>query len=102
MKLAKSKNRYCPYCRKHTPHKVSIVKSGHKRGSLKRGSIARARLRNQGRGFGNKGRWGSKPSKPKMTGVKASKKTNLMYTCEVCKKSHLQNQGFRAKKIELI
>ena len=100
--MAKLKNRYCPYCRKHTIHKVSVVKSGHKRGSLKRGSITRAKLRGLGIGFGNKGRWGSKPTKPKMTGAKSSKKTNLMYTCEVCKKSHLQNQGFRLKKLELI
>lgn len=102
MKKPKKINRYCPHCKKHTPHKISQAKTGHKRGSLKRGSIARAAKRGLGIGFGNKGRWGSKPTKPKMTGQKLTKKTNLVYGCTVCKKSHLQKQGIRAKKFEVI
>ncbi|MBU1203664.1 MAG: 50S ribosomal protein L44e [Nanoarchaeota archaeon] len=99
MKLPKTKKKYCKYCKKHTEHKISVVK-GKERGGLKHGSIQRAKKRGLGTGFGNKGKWGSKPalSKFKMTGAKISKKTNLKFTCSKCKKSTLQKKGFRAKK----
>ena len=102
MKKVKTLKRYCKFCKKHTQQKLVIVKTGQKRGSLKRGSISRARKRGLGRGMGNRGRWGSKPTKPKMIGAKSSKKTNIMYTCSVCKKSTLQRKGIRTKKLELI
>ena len=99
MKIPKTKKRYCKFCKNHTSHKVSQVKSGTKRGTLKWGSIQRAQNRSVP-GTGNKNRWGSKPSKPKRTGAKTSKKTNIKYTCSVCKKSTIQSQGKRAKKVE--
>ena len=102
MKIPKSQKRYCVKCKKHTDHKVETAKVSGKRGTLSHGSIQRARKRGQGRGAGNKGKWGSKPaiSKFKRTGAKISKKTSLMYTCKVCNKSTMQKQGFRAKKVE--
>ena len=102
MKLPKTKKRYCPRCKKHTEQKVDQYKSAGKRGSLSRGSIARARMRGLGRGAGNKGKWGSKPaiSKFKRTGAKISKKTTLRFTCTVCNKATQQNHGFRTKKVE--
>ena len=103
MKFPKKLNRYCPYCRKHTEHKISDVSSGHKRSALKWGSIERARKRGLGRGFGNLGRWGSKPAVTKWKRkTKSTKKTNLMYTCQVCKKSHIQKKGIRTSKIQII
>ncbi|MBU2639212.1 MAG: 50S ribosomal protein L44e [Nanoarchaeota archaeon] len=99
MKLKKTTKRYCPFCRKHTQQKISQVKSGSKRGSLKRGSIKRATKRSVP-GTGNKNRWGSKPSKPKRTGAKTSKKSNIKYTCSICKKSKIQKSGIRSRKIE--
>jgi len=102
MKFPKTTKRYCPYCRKHTEHKISIVSSGHKRSSLKRGSIERARKRGRGRGFGNLGKWGSKPAVTKWKRkTKSTKKTNWLYTCQVCKKSHGQRKGKRAGKIQI-
>ena len=87
MKLPKKVNRLCPYCHKQTEQKVVLVSTGHKRGSLKRGSKIRAMLRGRARGFGNMGRW-SKPAvgswKRK---TKATKRLVVMYTCAVCKKS---------------
>jgi len=99
MKIPKQTKRYCKHCKRHTDHKIATVK-GKERGSLKKGSIQRAKKRGLGKGFGNRGRWGSKPaiSKWKRTGAKTSKKTNLKYTCSVCKKTSIQRQGFRAKK----
>jgi len=101
MKFPKTTKRYCPYCRKHTEHKISLVSSGHKRGTLKRGSPQRARKRGRNRGYGNLGRY-SKPAITKWKRkTKATKKTNLLYTCQVCKKSHGQRKGKRAGKIQI-
>lgn len=65
------------------------------------GSKLRARRRGSARGLGNRGRY-SKPaiSKFKMTGRKASKKTDLRYECSQCKKQHVQSHGFRSRRIE--
>lgn len=100
MKLPKTANRFCPYCKKHTEHKVAMNKKKSPR-SMTYGSKIRARRRGSARGIGNLGRY-SKPaiSKFKMTGKKSSKKTDLRYECTVCKKQHMQKKGFRAKKIE--
>ena len=104
MKIPKVIKRYCPHCNKSTDHKVDQYKSVGKRGSLSHGSIARAMRRGQGRGAGNKGKWGSKPaiSKFKRTGAKISKKTTLRYRCSVCKKATQQSSGYRAKKVEIV
>ncbi len=101
MNIPKKTRRYCPYCNKHTEQKISMISSGHKRGSLKKGSLARAKKRNVGVGKGNLGKWGSKPAvtawKRK---TKSTKKTNFMFTCETCKKSTLQRKGTRAGKVQ--
>ncbi|HIH25155.1 50S ribosomal protein L44e [Candidatus Woesearchaeota archaeon] len=104
MKMPKSKRRFCPKCKNYTEQKVEMAKVTGKRGSLSHGSIQRARKRGQGRGAGNKGKWGSKPaiSKFKRTGAKISKKTAFKYTCKVCNKATQQSQGFRTKKVEFV
>ena len=95
-------NRYCKYCRKHTEQKVSQNKKKNA-SSLSKGSKVRARLRGAARGTGNLGRY-SKPAvtKFKRTGAKQTKKTDLRYTCSVCKKATPQPSGIRAKKVELV
>jgi ribosomal protein L44E len=100
MKIPKATKRYCPYCNKKTEHKIKIISSGGKRGTLTRGSISRGKKRGRGVGFGNKGKWGSRPpvSKYKRK-TKTTKKTNIMYTCQTCKKSHYQKKGERTGKI---
>jgi len=102
MKIPKQRKAYCPYCKKHTEHKVNATKK-KQASSLTYGSKVRARRRGQARGTGNLGRY-SKPAvtKFKMTGAKQSKKTDLRYECKVCKKSHLQGKGKRAKRVEFV
>ena len=102
MKIPKTTKRYCPYCRKHTEHKVTQTKRKNP-SSLKKGSKYRARKRGLARGTGNLGRY-SKPaiSKFKMTGKKTTKKTDLRYQCMTCKKTHTQRQGVRTKRVELV
>ena len=100
MKIPKITNRYCPYCRKKTAQKIKVVGTGFKRGTLTRGSKVRARLRGIGRGIGNLGKWGSKPAITKnKRKSKTTKKTNIMYTCQECKKSKYQKKGQRASKV---
>ena len=103
MKIPKKTNKFCKYCKRYTSQEVSIAKK-KERGSLKRGSIQRAKKRGRGRSFGNVGRWGSKPpiSKYKRTGAKISKKLDLRYKCTECSKISVQKQGIRTKKGELI
>lgn len=102
MKKPKYINRYCPYCRKKTKHKVENLTTGQKRGAQKRGSIRRAKKRGLGRGYGNLGKWGSKPPVTKYKRkTKSTKKTNLIYTCTECGKSHYQKKGKRTSKIQI-
>lgn len=100
MKIPKLQKKYCPHCKKHTEHKVSQTKKKNA-SSLSYGSKKRARKRGLARGAGNLGRY-SKPavSKFKMTGSKATKKTDLRYECKECKKVQTQRKGIRAKKVE--
>ncbi len=99
MQIPRKVKRYCKYCKKHTLHNVSIVSSGHKRGALKRGALERAKKRGLGIGYGNLGKWGSKPAvtawKRK---TKGTKKTNLIYRCTECKRATIQRKGTRAGK----
>ena len=100
MNKPKKTKRYCPKCNKHTEQKISLISSGHKRGSLKKGSIQRAKKRGLGVGKGNLGKWGSKPAATAYKRrTKSTKKTNFIYTCSVCKKSTLQRKGKRAGKV---
>ena len=100
MKLPKTVKRHCPYCKKHTLHKVMVNKKKSPR-SMTYGSKIRARRRGAARGIGNRGRY-SKPAitKFKMTGKKSRKKIDLRYECSVCKKQHMRKKGFRIKRIE--
>lgn len=102
MKIPKAIMRLCPYCKKHTEHKISQTK--RKAGSaMSRGSKYRARKRGKARGAGNWGRY-SKPAvtKFKMTGAKQTKKTDFRYECKECKKQHTQKMGLRTKRVEFV
>ncbi|MBW2997603.1 50S ribosomal protein L44e [Candidatus Woesearchaeota archaeon] len=103
MKLPKLKKRHCPYCKKHTEHKVSSAKRktpGSAR-PMGYGSKKRARRRGAARGTGNLGRYSKKAVGAfKMTGKKTTTKTDLRYECKECKKIHTQGKGFRVKRVE--
>ncbi|MBS3092182.1 hypothetical protein J4466_02065 [Candidatus Pacearchaeota archaeon] len=102
MKKPKATKRYCPFCNKRTDHKIKLLSTGIKRGTLKKGGIDRAKLRGRGRGYGNKGRWGSKPAVTKWKRkTKNTKKAVFIYTCQTCKKSHQSKKGMRISKVML-
>jgi large subunit ribosomal protein L44e len=104
MIIPKTVKRYCPYCKKHSDHKVKASKkatpgSAH---PLSHGSKIRQRARGVNRGFGNHGRYSRKPvNARKRGGRKTSKKTDLRYECSVCKRMHVQKKGIRTKKLEI-
>jgi len=100
MKVPKNLKRYCPFCKKHTEHKLTQTKK-RQPSAFGYGSKVRAKRRGAARGLGNLGRY-SKPaiSQFKMTGKKASKKTDFRLECKECKKSHVQVHNNRAKKVE--
>ena len=100
MKIPKKTNRYCPHCNKRTEQKISLVSTGHKRGTLKWGSITRAKLRGAFPGKGNKPKGGSKPAiKSWKRKTKTTTRKVLMYTCQTCKKSALAKKSRRVSKI---
>ena len=101
MKKPKVTRRFCPFCRRHTEHKIGLVSLGSKRGSLKRGSKQRARKRGRARGMGNLGRW-SRPAVTKFKRkTKSTKKAVFLYTCQICKKSKQSKKGIRTGKAQI-
>jgi len=102
MKIPKVMKRFCKYCKKHTEQKVAANKK-KAASSLSHGSKIRASLRGRARGIGNLGRY-SKPAvtKFKRSGAKNTKKSDLRYTCNICKKTSVQSHGIRAKRVELV
>ena len=102
MKKPKTTNRFCPSCKKKVNHKIKLLSTGSKRGSLSRGSIPRAKIRGAVPGMGNKGKWGSKPPGTKWKRkTKNTKKQVLIYTCQECKKSTQSKKGIRTSKLLL-
>ena len=100
MKLPKTIKRYCPFCKKHTVHKVAQNKKKSP-SILTRGAKQRMKKRGKSRGSGNLGKLSKGAlTKWKRYGKKASKKTDLRYECSTCKKMHMQRKGFRAKRVE--
>ena len=102
MKFPKERKRYCPTCKKHTSQKIKQEKNRGKNKAhpLSRGSRARMRLRGLDRGVGNHGKMSRGAlSSWKRWNKKRTKKTDLRYTCSVCKKTQTQSQGFRVSKI---
>ena len=103
MKIKKAVRTYCKKCGKHTEQKVAQAKKKGRGAAhpMSHGSTKRLKARGERRGAGGHGRY-SRPTKPKMSGKKLSKKTDLRYTCKVCNKTQSINCGLRSKKIELI
>lgn len=96
MKIVKTQKRYCPFCKKHTEHKVVVAKGKArpktKKTALKWGVRQFARV---SAGYG-----GSPRIKP--SSVKTSKHVALKFECKVCKKKHFKKHTIRAKRTEQV
>jgi large subunit ribosomal protein L44e len=105
MKIPKTTKRLCPYCKKHTEHKIEVAKAKARSSArpLSRYSRARTNARGLTKGTGNLGKYSMPPiKKRKMMNKKLSKKIDLRYQCQVCKKMSQRKEGFRARKVELV
>jgi large subunit ribosomal protein L44e len=91
MKFPKVVRVFCPYCKKHTEHEVSIAKRRTRR-TL---AIGQRRFLRKLKGYGSFPR--SKPDYEK-----AVKKVDLRFKCKVCGKMHTRGKGWRAKKFEIV
>jgi len=93
MNIPKKQRRFCPYCKKHTMHSVKKASSSKKRRTMAQGQ---RRFKRKMKGFG------SFPKENPKDRAKPTKKIDLRYTCEICKKQHNVGKGFRIKKFELV
>jgi large subunit ribosomal protein L44e len=100
MKLPKEKNRYCPYCRKHTSQLVLTAKQKSRSSAhpLSRDSPSRVKKRSL-HGYGNWGKRSKKGAKDWKMKVKVTKKINIMYKCKVCNKIKPIRKGIRSSRI---
>jgi large subunit ribosomal protein L44e len=101
MKLPKEKNRYCPYCKKHTQQLVLTAKQKGRSGAhpLSRGSNSRLMKRGLRSGYGNKGKYSRKGPKDWKMKVKVTKKISILYKCKVCNKMKGVSKGIRSSRI---
>jgi len=91
LKVPKQIRTYCPRCKTHTVHTVTIYKHGRRR-SLAEGE---RRYRRKQEGYGSK----RKPEQKRF--AKVTKKQVLKLKCTVCGYiSH--REGIRIKKVELV
>ena len=90
MQIAGTLRKYCPKCRQHQEHKVSIYKKGKNR-TLAEGARRQARK--------TKG-YGSFPKPIQKRFAKTTKKTVLLYKCQECGHT-IQTKGLRLKKVDI-
>ena len=90
MKYPRTINRYCPTCRNHTKHSVSLYKKGKGR-TLNHG---RRRLERKKRGYG------SFPKEIFHKNAKVNKRSLPILECPKCKKKQY-SKSYRVKKFEL-
>lgn len=89
MKMVKKVNTYCPKCKVHTEHSVSLYKKG-------RDSPLTAGARRYAR---KKAGYGSQPKPIQKKFAKTTKKQLLKYKCKECGYT-IQRRGMRLRKLE--
>ena len=91
MKVPKVINTYCPRCKTHTQHSVSLYKGG------KRRSLAEGQRRYERKNLG----YGSKRKPEQKRFAKVTKKHTLMLKCSKCGYT-IVKEGIRVKKLEIV
>ncbi|MDG6933308.1 MAG: 50S ribosomal protein L44e [Nitrososphaerota archaeon] len=91
MKYPKTRTMYCPKCKKHTEHTVSLYKKGKER-AFAEGTRRHAEEK---KGYG-----GQKYAELVRT-AKTTKKSTLMLKCKVCG-FVVGKKGIRVRKVELV
>ncbi|GIU71904.1 MAG: 50S ribosomal protein L44e [Candidatus Nitrosocaldaceae archaeon] len=91
MKVPKEITTYCPRCKKHTVHAISLYKKGKDRKS----ALGARRHAEDKKGYG-----GQKFPELKRT-AKTTKKQTLKYKCKECNYI-IQREGIRLRKLEIL
>lgn len=91
MKIPKEIRTYCPRCRKHTVHTISLYKKGKERSS----ALGARRHAEEKKGYG-----GQKYPELKRT-AKTTKKQTLKLKCSECGRIRLK-KGIRLRKAEIV
>jgi len=91
MKVPKERRRYCPRCKKHTIHTVSL----YKRGKERRSALGARRHEEDRKGYG-----GQKFPELKRT-AKTTKKQTLKLKCKECNRQTMTS-GLRIRKLEIV
>lgn len=105
--MPKQIKRHCPNCRKHTLQKVKHEKGKGRNKTHPLSKFSKTRLQKRGIGIGigmgNRGRYSRGAMNSwKRYNKKTSKKTDLRFTCEECKKTNVSaDKGFRAKNLNI-
>jgi large subunit ribosomal protein L44e len=90
MKFPKEVRVFCPFCKQHTLHKVSVAKKRPRRAL----AAGERRFRRKLEGY-----TGFPRPLPKGR-EKPTKKLDLRFECSKCGKKHTKGRGFRVKKFE--
>ena len=103
MKLPKETRRYCPHCKKHTIHTISVAKQKARSAThpLSRGSPTRNKLRGLTTGYGNLGKRSKKGAKDWKRKTKATKRLSVLYKCKQCGKMKGAIGAVRVSRIEV-
>jgi large subunit ribosomal protein L44e len=91
MKIPKMLRTFCPKCKTHTEHAITIYKAGKRHGARK-GERDQA-LRKKG--------YGGQKFPMQHNQAKVTKKTTLLLQCKECK-HFLMREGVRLKKAEVV
>ena len=98
MKIPSEMRTLCPFCNKHTVHKVHIEKIRQRSGGKTIGARRQAR---HTRGYGNKGRYSKRPVASRNMRTKTTRKTDLRLKCVDCGKQIIRSRP-RAKRVEIL
>jgi large subunit ribosomal protein L44e len=91
MKVPKERKRYCPRCKKHTIHTLTL----YKRGKERRSALGARRHEEDRKGYG-----GQKFPELKRT-AKTTKKQTLKLKCKECSRVTM-TAGLRLRKLEIM
>ncbi|MFX0068656.1 MAG: 50S ribosomal protein L44e [Promethearchaeota archaeon] len=91
MKISKNIRTYCPRCRKHSSHTVSLYKRGRDRAM----AVGARRYTRKKAGYGSQ----PKPVPKKF--AKTTKKQSLKFKCSDCGFTQ-QRKGMRLRKLEIV
>ncbi|MFX1486535.1 MAG: 50S ribosomal protein L44e [Promethearchaeota archaeon] len=91
MRISKNIRTYCPKCKKHSSHTVSLYKRGKDR-TLAAGARRYAR---------KKAGYGSQPKPVPKKVAKTTKKQSLKFRCSECGYIH-HREGMRLRKLEIV